>query len=476
MSRAGFWTCLSGIVLLSRLSHINVLWADENYHLAAAIQVLHGKLPYRDFWYDKPPLNLVFYLLFGAHTGVALRLADSLFVVACCVLAYRFASALWSRREGTFAASALAFSLIFYMPPANIPLEPDTLMIAPHLGAIYLAWRRKPLAAGAIAGIAFLLTPKALFLLASCVLFGGLAWLALGFVGVNAVVLAWLASNHALPSYWEQVWQWGFQYIGTSPPNASLTAGVASLLGWFGFHAALCIAAAWYIFREKPPRLLAWFLISLLGTGLGFHFAPRYMNQLLPPLAILSGYGLAQLFRSNQRHAPAVVILRVLIAGSLIVPIVRFGPSYIELAEDDLIHRGHSWRDVAMDQESRAAARIVESATRPDDTIFIWGYRPDVIAYTRLPVAGKFWDSQPLTGVPADRHLSTDVPVSAAWARDNRLEFVKSPAPTLVVDGLSRYNPSLDIRRFLELSNWMRQYCEVGRAGATTVYRLCSAR
>ncbi len=476
MSRAGFWTCLSGIVLLSRLSHINVLWADEDYHLAAAIQVLHGKLPYRDFWYDKPPLNLAFYLLFGAHTGIALRIADSFFVVACCALAYRFASELWSRREGMFAASALAFSLIFYLPSANIPLEPDTLTIAPHLGAIYFAWRRRPLAAGILAGVAFLLSPKALFVLASCVLFGGLPWLALGFIAVNLAGAAWLALNHALASYGEQVWQWGFQYIGTAPPNASLTTGIASLLGWFGFHAALCIAVGWCIFRENPPRLTAWLLVSLAGTGLGFHFAPRYMNQLLPPLAILAGGGLAQLFASNQRHAALAAALRILIVGSLIVPIVRFGPSYIELARDDLARRGHSWRDVAMDQESRAAARIVQSAARPGDTIFIWGYRPNVIAYTRLPVAREFWDSQPLTGVPADRHLSTDVPVSAAWARANRLEFIQSPAPVFVVDGLSGYNPSLDIHRFPELANWMHQYCELGSAGATTIYRLCAAR
>jgi len=355
-------------------------------------------------------------------------------------------------------------------------LEPDTLMIAPHLGAIYLAWRRKPLAAGILAGVAFLLSPKALFVLASCVLFGGLPWLALSFIAVNLVAAAWLASNHALSAYWEQVWQWGFHYIGTSPPNASLTTGIASFIGWFGFHAALCLAAAWYILREKPPRLTAWFLVSLAGTGLGFHFAPRYINQLLPPLVILAGCGLAQLFASNQRHAALAAALRVLIVGSLIVPIIRFGPSYVELARDDLARRGHSWRDVAMDQESRAAAAIVEVASRPGDTIFIWGYRPNIIAYTRLPVAGKFWDSQPLTGVPADRHLSTDVPVSAAWARDNRLEFVQSPAPIFVIDGLSRYNPSLDIHRFPELSDWMRQYCEVGEAGATTIYRLCVAR
>ena len=39
-----------------------------------------------------------------------------------------------------------------------------------------------------------------------------------------------------------------------------------------------------------------------------------------------------------------------------------------------------------MDRESLAAAQIVETLAQPGDTIFIWGYRPGVVAYTRLPV------------------------------------------------------------------------------------------
>src|SRR5215472_15430156 len=107
-----FWACLSTCILASRLSHVNVLWADEDYHLAGAIQVLQGKLPYRDFWYDKPPLNLLFYLMFGAREGFALRVADALFVCLCCAFAYRFAAHQWSKAEGYIAAALLAFFLI----------------------------------------------------------------------------------------------------------------------------------------------------------------------------------------------------------------------------------------------------------------------------------------------------------------------------------------------------------------------------
>src|SRR5215469_6777616 len=158
-----FWVCLSGVVLASRLVHVNVLWADEDYHLASAIQVLHAKVQYRDFWYDKPPLNLAFYLLFGAHTGIALRLADSAFVVLCCALAF-----LWERYVG---AVAIAFFLIFYLPAGILPLEPDTFMIAPHLAAVYLALRGKPFWAGVAAGIALQLNVRGIFVLIFAAIF-----------------------------------------------------------------------------------------------------------------------------------------------------------------------------------------------------------------------------------------------------------------------------------------------------------------
>ena len=74
---AWFWVSLTGVILLSRLCHVNILWADEDYHLAAAIQILHGKMLYRDLWYDKPPLTALVAVLFGAWPGWPLRIAST---------------------------------------------------------------------------------------------------------------------------------------------------------------------------------------------------------------------------------------------------------------------------------------------------------------------------------------------------------------------------------------------------------------
>lgn len=450
-----FWLCLCAAVLVSRLMQAHVLWADEDYHLASAIQVLWGKIPYRDFWYDKPPLNLLFYLLLGARTGIILRVADAAFVILCCALAYKLAAALWSRREGFLAAGALAFFSIFYLAPGVIPEEPDTLMLAPHLAAVYFAVRKRPLLAGLCAGLAFQLSVKGALVLISAALFtetlftgsAALAALLIGFLLPNVAVAAWLAVTGSVAPYLEQVWRWGLLDAGSPRPGL----GLAAVLGWFGFHAALLIAAIWLWARPGKPevlRTLAWASVSLAGAAIGLRFAPRYFMLLLPAVAIPAARGFTQAPRA----------LRLLIAAALLVPAIRF--SHISPA------------DTAMDRESFAAARIIQAQARPGDTIFVWGYRPDVVAYTRLPAGARIWDSQPLTGVPADRHLSDDHSVDPGWAAGNRAEIVSS-RPVFLVDGLSLYNPSLDIHRYPELADWLAHYCPAGRSGLTIIYRLC---
>jgi hypothetical protein len=472
---AWFWVCLTGLLLLSRLCHVNILWADEDYHLAAAIQMLHGKMLYRDLWYDKPPLSALVALLFGAWPGWPLRLFTSVYAVAACAVGFRFSSFLWGRREGYWAAGLLAFCLVFYLPAATIPLEPDTLMILPHLAAVYLAWEQKPLAAGLVAGLSFALNVKGLLIVLACLVFAPAAWplLLAGFVAPNVLLLGWLVSQHAFSAYVESVWRWGLLYAASS--GDSLEAGSLWRVGnWLGFHATLAIAAAWYFARAKESgirwRMLAWVAISLAAAALGGRFLPRYFNQLLPPLAIVAARGMSLLLAET--HVPLRRLAAALLAASALVAIIRFGPRYFLLAADNFAGRPHVWSDVVMDQESRQATARVRSLAKEGETIFIWGYRPNIVVYTRLPVASRMWESQPLTGVPADRHLRDSRSVDPDGARQNRAELLHS-SPAIIVDGLSAYNPQLDIRNYDDLAAWFRQYCLADTVGLTTVYRRC---
>ena len=57
------------------------------------------------------------------------------------------------------------------------------------------------------------------------------------------------------------------------------------------------------------------------------------------------------------------------------VPLVRFGPRYVTLA---------NWNDLALDRDSREASRIALEDAPPGGSLYVWGYRPEIYVYTGL--------------------------------------------------------------------------------------------
>ncbi len=113
---------------------------------------------------------------------------------------------------------------------------------------------------------------------------------------------------------------------------------------------------------------------------------------------------------------------------------------------------------------------LVRDLARPGDTLFVWGFRPEVYVYAGLPAATRFLDSQPLTGVPADRHLTQTEILAPALAAANRAELART-APAFVVDGLGVYNPRLEVTAFPDLEAWLAGYRRVGRTKTSVIYR-----
>jgi 4-amino-4-deoxy-L-arabinose transferase-like glycosyltransferase len=467
-----FFSGVFAVTLALRLCHVHILWADEDYHMAAGIQALHGKLLYRDLWYDKPPLSAWIYAAIGGLAGWPLRLFDAAYLSAICAAIWNFAGDLGGRRAAMAAAGLMALFLNFDLPSAVMPIAPDFFMLLPHIVAVHCAWKGKALLAGLWCGVAFLFHAKGVFVLASCAL---LMWrsapvLLLGFAIPNAAVLAGLVAAGALPQYFRQVWEWSAAYAGSSPELHPLSNGLRRTLDWSGFHAALVLgtAAFWWSNRKRENYWLAgWLALSFAGVAVGARFFPRYYLQLLPPI-VLCACGAA----SNAAPSRLVSTLRrVVFAIALLIPLIRFGPRYAVLAADLLSSRGHQWADVALDQDSQSAAAAITARKHPGDTLFVWGYRPGIYVYTRMPVASRFWDSQPLTGVPADRHLRETLAVLPEEAAANRKEFAAS-RPTFVVDSLSLSNPRLSLDAYPELHEWMAHYRVVARTPLSLIYYL----
>jgi hypothetical protein len=451
-----FFVVLAALLVAARLCHVGILWAEEGLPLAAAQQMSDGKVLYRDIWFDKPPLLASVYLLWGAHAGWPLRLAGALYALLACWIAYRFARDVWSQAEGLWAGALLGFFLIFDLPSAAIPLASDLLLVAPHLAAVWLAWKRKPFWSGVLAGIAFLINPKGVLIAAACVLFDptGILWIAAGFAAVNGIAAVWLWNAGALPAFWEQVFRWGRLYASAPLTESPLRTGLVRTLNWAGFHLALVISAIWFFVRAKSFRWIAWCVLCLAGVAAGWRFFPRYYFLLLAPVTIAAARGFMLLGRK-----------RDFVALLLLIPASRFGPRYVFLAT------GHTeWADTVMDRDSRQAAELTRRLARPGDTMFVWGFRPELYVYTRLPEATRFLDSQPLTGVPADRHLTQSEPLERDAARARREELAQS-SPTFVIDGLGLYNPRLAISRYPELHAWFARYREVARSSQSVIYQ-----
>lgn len=423
-------------------------------------------MPYRDFWYDKPPLSAAFYVLIGAKSGWLLRLFDAAYVFATAALLARLASLWWGPAEGAWAALLFGFFTTFYLPSAVIPFAADAVMMLPHVAAIYCAFRNKYLLAGVWCGVAFLANTKALFVLLVCFAWlpSGAVLLSIGFAGATGAALLSLWFAGAWTPYMEQVWRWGLRYASGSPVAHPLANGVSRTVNWLGFHAALAIvtvAAFRTASRRDAWRLGVWLAASFAAVALGFRFAPHYFLQLLPPLVLAAARGWTVALRSRPRLAYAALVC------ALVVPVVRFGPRYLTLS---LHPDAATWSDAAMDVDSRRVAAIVNIRKVAGDTLFTWGYRPDVYVYTRLVPDGLFSDSQPITGVAADRHLNATSTIYGDAARANRKLFAKTK-PVWFIDGLGLLNPRLAPANYSEIASWMSNYQLVAKTPLTLIYK-----
>jgi hypothetical protein len=270
-----------------------------------------------------------------------------------------------------------------------------------------------------------------------------------------AAAVVWLSASGWL----EPVWEWGRLYAADSPVAQPLAEGVIRTANWAGFHAALVIGAAIYFLRDAARRwqLAAWLVLALAMVAAGARFFPRYYFALLPVLVVAAARGVC-LIPGRWRT--------VLLVLTLAVPAIRFGARHIAILRAD----PSAMRDLALWADCRDAALKIHSLARPADTLFVWGYRPELNVLAGLPGATPFLDSQPLTGVIADRHLTTSQPTAPLLAERNRRRLAETH-PTFIVDGLGPYNPTLAIGSFEDLRAWFAQYDLVGETAGTRIYR-----
>ena len=225
-------------------------------------------------------------------------------------------------------------------------------------------------------------------------------------------------------------------YAGSPIVARPYLNGLLWTRNWLGFHAAMAAGALIFFLRDRGPLRRSgalWLVLSAVSVCLGLRFAPRYFFQVLPALAIFGARGVALALKAR----PKLTVLAL--ALLLLLPGLRFGTRYGRLALDLAAERVSEWTDLTLDQDNQAVARIVGLRARRGDTLLVWGYRPGIYAYAGMRAGAKPMDSQPLTGVPADRHFLISDAITPEWARANRRELAlaKPDFFTLAPGGMS---------------------------------------
>jgi hypothetical protein len=132
--------------------------------------------------------------------------------------------------------------------------------------------------------------------------------------------------------------------------------------------------------------------------------------------------------------------LRYLIVLLLLIPVIRFGRIAPPANQLELFYDSQA-----------AAAKLTDRGA----TLFVWGYRPDILMLTRMKLGAPYLDSQPINGVLADRHLVSSKPSTTP-------RHVKIEAD-YVADGLGLLNPALAFHQ--------DNYAEFARTKFTILYR-----
>jgi hypothetical protein len=431
------------------------IFVDEA-HWANGASVLHqgGRL-YLDIALDKNPpifwLCAFLFKLFGVHM-TAIHTGALLLVCATSVLLYMIGVRFFSKSTGAAAALIHAIASTTYYIPRIIGMNTETLMaffssiaVLFYLQALLQGRRFGFFVAGFFASCAFLTKPVAGTELALLVLF--LFWssehklaskIYSGFVLVSGVVLGLgLFAVHMhrtgiLTAWWDQAFVYAFRYVSRISIGAFLNRSLRVTVV-FG------IVFAWLfilIFLSRTMKsqnarayafLVCWLAAAFAGVVIGRRYYANYFIQLMPPLSLLGGLGLSHLWR-NRNQGSLRIAARVCCTAFLISFVwfhSRTLANGLSFAFPQ-VHNVKLWDMGQEDMRNRAIAGYIRTRSLPEDTIFVWGSKPQLFFLAqRHPATG--W---------MDYDVADDYPPRAAETETQMrtAEFLRSTRPRYLID------------------------------------------
>lgn len=423
------------------------LGRDQGMYANIGHTILAGGVPYVDMWDVKPPPIYYLYAaaiaLFG-WTTEALRALDLIFMPLAALALYALGRTLSGARAGLFAVALL---MAFYFTETFASLtQSDSLVLLPLTLAALSADR---------AARAQRATPRALLLAGLTGLLCGLiVWFKQYYLFfVLALIAHHMLTRRALPVKEAAAFVGGgllsgggllmaFGLAGMLPEMLVIAQGTASYTAqgyatffadmghylrfrWWHWGPLLILAALWWPLRWRGGAVEpGWRLVGLwLMAGLAFALIQAkgfdtHWLPMLPPLTLVAAdslQGLTSGFKAPRWRT--LISAGVIVACALILANSTWARAfgYLTGAETKSAYYARFQANDVKPEESLAMVDYLRQRVAPGDTLYVWGFRPEVIYMGRWRPATRFQAHFPLVldAYPADWR---DENVAVLWA------------------------------------------------------------
>jgi hypothetical protein len=208
----------------------------------------------------------------------------------------------------------------------------------------------------------------------------------------------WIQSVSSRVYYVNQFgWEVTLRQLARQPITFGLIYLWAWLLLWVGRYSA----------SGKTSRrfVLIWLLTAFSGVLIGRRFYGNYYIQVFPAVSLLSGLGLSFLLEKELPRRKMWIITTAIAFGGVFLWFQSRAFAHWYFALSPSAHsRATLWEMCVIDRNQAEVARILRSATKPEDRLFVWGPSPEYyfLSGRRMATAFPFFDvmdeSQPPYG------------------------------------------------------------------------------
>lgn len=418
------------------------LGRDQGEFATIGRGILDGKIPYVDLWNPKPPA--VFYVyalaiqLFG-RTAEALRAIDFFIAPAICLALYWLGGRISNWRVGLF--SALLFGVFYFTESFWTLTQNDGIAALPMslamvcafkaaenskrgwiwaftAGALsaYAVWFKYPFALFGVVlvlGYFFINSRDAMSKLKEAEKFNFLAYLASWrfeffayLFGAFVVIAAGVAALMALGA-WDDLVESArvtSQYTALTFNFQDFTELMVTAVGfrWQQWALLWILVGLWFVLRGGRSRqwaaVIIWALAGLAimliqAKGYDYHWLP-----MLPPLVLLGADSMDRLLKkiANRRQSLATAAAIMIL---LLIMVMRIWPNswlYLTDQESQVAYYSRFQAGEFIADESLKVATLLRERVLPGDSLYIWGFRPEVYYLSQLNPPTRFIFQFPL--------------------------------------------------------------------------------